>query len=119
MAARQTANHLPPTTMQTTFKGTDSISSILSSFGKIKTNGTKTFSLEISELESVLTTVAVSAIANKEEKEKALSILSTSEQATLAKLLAKVKAEETRLAKKRVTGCTAERWMTTGTATLG
>lgn len=103
--------------MTTTFKGTDSISSILASFGKIKTNGTKPFTVTF-EVTSGMALVSVPAISNKEEKEAALATLSTSEQATLAKLLAKVKAEESRLAKLRVSGLTSERWTTAGTATL-
>ncbi len=104
--------------MQTTFKGTDTIATILASFGKIKTNGTKPFTVTF-EVTSGMATVSVPAIANKAEKDAALATLSASEQATLTKLLAKVKAEETKLAKARVAGCTAERWTTTGTATLG
>jgi hypothetical protein len=105
--------------MKTTpFKGTDTIATILASFGKIKTNGTKSFTITITDLESTLATVAVPAIANKAEKESALATLTSAERATLESLQTKVKAEESRLAKLRVQGLTSERWTTTGTASI-
>jgi hypothetical protein len=102
----------------TTFKGTDTIATILASFGKIKTNGTKSFTITITNLESALATVAVPAIANKTEKESAFAVLTSAERATLESLQAKVKAEESRLAKLRVQGQTSERWTTTGIASI-
>ena len=100
------------------FKGTDTIATILSSFGKIKTNGTKSFTITITDLESTLATVAVPAIANKAETESALATLTSAERAKLEALQAKVKAESARLAKLRVQGQTSERWTTTGTASI-
>jgi predicted transglutaminase-like cysteine proteinase len=105
--------------MQTTFKGTDTIATILSSFGKIKTNGTKTFTLKISELESILNpAVKVSAIPTKEEKDAALAMLTPAEQVTLVKLTKQVNDTAKVMAETRVKGQTAERWTTKGIASL-
>jgi hypothetical protein len=101
------------------FKGTDTIGSILANFGKIKTNGTKAFTITITDLESTLTSVKVSAIATKADKESALATLTPSEQATLAKLQAKVDKLAKESAEKRVQGQTAERWSTKGNISLG
>ena len=101
------------------FKGTDTIATILSHFGKIKTNGTKSFSITITDLESTLTSVKVSAIATKADKESALAALTPNEQATLAKLQAKVDKLAKESAEKRVQGQTSERWSTKGNISLG
>ena len=104
--------------MKTQFKGTDTIANILATFGKVKTNGTKPFTLVFSNVESSLATVAVSTVANKEEKEQALFVLSDEERGTLARLQERVKKEEKRLAMLRTAGKTAERWTTVGEVEL-
>lgn len=106
-------------TMQTvSFKGTDTMATVLAVFGKIKTNDTKAFTLEISALETTLASVKVAATPTKEEKDQALATLTDAERSTLTRLQNKVSAHAKQLAEKRVAGQTAERWTTTGQATL-
>lgn len=100
------------------FKGTDTIATILSTFGKIKTNGTKPFTLTFDSVQSALALVSVPCVASKAEKESALAILTDDERGTLARLQEKVKNEEKRLASARVNGQTSERWTTSGNVTI-
>lgn len=99
------------------FKGTDSISDILSNFGKIKTNRTLRFTLSI-KLDSKMQVVNVPIIPNKDDKASAMESLTETERAEFERLTAKLDREAKRLASLRIDGATQERWTTRGECEL-
>ena len=94
-------------------KGTDSISDILTNFGKVKVSKTKTFLIAVT-LESTVKTVCIPVIPNKDEQAKAFNSLTETEQAEFIRLTGLVDHRAKKFAASRIDGGTQERWTTRG-----